>query len=50
MWPDTEEGLKNTMEDVSKRAATYNRKIDFGLRIHVIVEAFNAKTDFQTGS
>ena len=38
MWPDTEEGLKNTMEDVSKRAASYNRKIDFGLRIHVIVE------------
>jgi alkanesulfonate monooxygenase len=38
MWPDTEEGLKNTMKDVSDRAAAYNRKIDFGLRIHVIVE------------
>jgi alkanesulfonate monooxygenase len=38
MWPDTEEGLKNTMKDVSKRAAAYNRKIDFGLRIHIIVE------------
>jgi alkanesulfonate monooxygenase len=38
MWPDTEEGLKNTMKDVSDRAAAYNRKIDFGLRIHIIVE------------
>lgn len=37
MWPDTEEGLKKTMEDMSARAATYGRKIDFGLRVHVVV-------------
>jgi alkanesulfonate monooxygenase len=48
MWPDTEEGLKSTMEDVSKRAATYNRKIDFGLRIHVIVEENEEQARFST--
>jgi len=38
MWPDTETGLKATMEDVSLRAAAYGRKIDFGLRIHIIAD------------
>ena len=37
MWPDTEEALFESMQDLSKRAATYGRCIDFGLRIHVIV-------------
>lgn len=37
MWPDTEENLKSLMQDMSDRAATYNRQIDFGLRVHVIV-------------
>ena len=37
MWPETEERLQKTMTDLSNRAATYNRKIDFGLRIHMIV-------------
>lgn len=37
MWPETEELLYATMQDVSQRAARYGRTIDFGLRIHVIV-------------
>ena len=37
MWPDTEENLRGHMEDLSTRAAAYNRKIDFGLRVHMIV-------------
>lgn len=37
MWPDTEEGLASTMEDMSKRAAAAGRVLDFGLRIHVVV-------------
>lgn len=37
MWPETEERLAQTMELVAKEAALYNRTIDFGLRIHVIV-------------
>ena len=37
MWPETEERLQETMTDLSYRAAAYNRKIDFGLRIHMIV-------------
>lgn len=37
MWPETEDRLANTMRDLSERAKKYNRKIDFGLRIHLIV-------------
>jgi len=37
MWPDTEQGLEATMRDMSARAAKHGRKIDFGLRVHVIV-------------
>lgn len=37
MWPEPEERLRETMADVSARAAEYGRTIDFGLRIHVIV-------------
>jgi alkanesulfonate monooxygenase len=37
MWPDTEEGLKKTMQDVSAKAQHFNRTVDFGLRVHVIV-------------
>ena len=37
MWPETEERLLETMGDLSERAAAYGRKIDFGLRIHLIV-------------
>lgn len=37
MWPETEERLQATMEGMSARAAAHGRKLDFGLRIHVIV-------------
>ncbi|MGB0387322.1 MAG: LLM class flavin-dependent oxidoreductase [Ardenticatenaceae bacterium] len=37
MWPDTEENLRGHMTDLSTRAAAYGRKIDFGLRVHMIV-------------
>ena len=37
MWPETEAALGATMREMSNRAAAYQRKIDFGLRIHVIV-------------
>lgn len=37
MWPETEVQLAETMRDMSRRAAQFNRTIDFGLRIHVIV-------------
>lgn len=37
MWPETEEMLYATMQDVASRAARHGRSVDFGLRIHVIV-------------
>ncbi len=37
MWPDTEDNLRGHMEDMTARAAAYGRKIDFGLRVHMIV-------------
>jgi alkanesulfonate monooxygenase len=37
MWPEPEENLAATMAELSQRAAAYGRKIDFGLRIHMIV-------------
>ncbi|MFM7358990.1 MAG: LLM class flavin-dependent oxidoreductase, partial [Sediminibacterium sp.] len=37
MWPETEEQIYATMQDMSHRAAAHGRQIDFGLRIHIIV-------------
>lgn len=37
MWPETEERLAETMSEMSHLAADFGRKIDFGLRIHMIV-------------
>ncbi|TDU81457.1 alkanesulfonate monooxygenase [Prosthecobacter fusiformis] len=42
MWPETEERLMETMRGMSEKAAGYGRKIDFGLRIHVIVRETEA--------
>jgi alkanesulfonate monooxygenase len=42
MWPETEERLAETMRDMSRRAASFGRTIDFGLRIHVIVRETEA--------
>jgi alkanesulfonate monooxygenase len=46
MWPDTEEGLFESMQDLSNRAAAYGRSIDFGLRIHVIVRETEEEARF----
>ena len=37
MWPETESRLEELMRNMSEKAAGYNRDLDFGLRIHVIV-------------
>ena len=37
MWPETEDRLAETMRDMSRRASGYDRAIDFGLRIHMVV-------------
>ena len=37
MWPETESRLEELMTNMSNKAATFGRKVDFGLRIHVIV-------------
>lgn len=37
MWPATEDVLQQQMETMSQKAADYGRKVDFGLRVHVIV-------------
>jgi alkanesulfonate monooxygenase len=37
MWPDTEENLLGHMRDLEARAAAYGRKIDYGLRVHMVV-------------
>lgn len=37
MWPETEKKLAELMTTMSNKAAEYDRTVDFGLRIHVIV-------------
>ena len=37
MWPEPEDSIYATMQDMSERAAAYGRTVDYGLRIHVIV-------------
>ncbi len=37
MWPETMSNLRTLMENMSAKAASYNRKVDFGLRVHVVV-------------
>ena len=37
MWPETEGRLAELMKNMSDKAAQYNRTVDFGLRVHVIV-------------
>ena len=43
MWPEKEESIYATMQDVSARAARHGRTIDFGLRIHVVVRETEAE-------
>lgn len=37
MWPEPEENIYETMQDVAQRAEKYGRQVDFGFRVHVIV-------------
>ena len=43
MWPETEESLMATMQDVSARAERHGRTLDFGLRVHVVVRETEAQ-------
>lgn len=43
MWPDTEENLLGHMQDLSDRAEKYDRTIDYGLRVHMIVRETEAE-------
>lgn len=43
MWPETEENLKVLMTNMSEKAAGYNRTVDFGLRVHVVVRETEAE-------
>lgn len=37
MWPETETRIAELIQNMSDKAAKYNRVVDFGLRVHVIV-------------
>ena len=37
MWPETEKKLQGLMDIMTKKANDYGRKVQFGLRVHVIV-------------
>ncbi len=43
MWPETEGRLQELMQNMSDKAASYNRTVDFGLRVHVIVRETEAE-------
>jgi alkanesulfonate monooxygenase len=48
MWPEPEESIYATMQDMSQRAADYGRTIDFGIRLHVIVRETEAEAKAYT--
>jgi alkanesulfonate monooxygenase len=43
MWPEPEQSIYATMQEMSELAANYDRIIDFGLRVHVIVRETEAE-------
>jgi len=43
MWPETKEVLAQRMRDVHARAAKYDRILDYGLRVHMIVRDTQAE-------
>lgn len=43
MWPETKEVLAQRMRDVHDRAAKYDRTLDYGLRVHMIVRDTQAE-------
>ena len=43
MWPETEEKLQGLMNNMTQKAASYNREVAFGLRVHVVVRETEAE-------
>ena len=43
MWPEPEDQLAQRMRDVNAVAARYNRTLDYGLRVHMIVRDTEAE-------
>jgi alkanesulfonate monooxygenase len=43
MWPETEQMMAQTIRSLSAQAAAHGRRIDFGLRIHLIVRETEAE-------
>ena len=43
MWPETENRVRETMQDMSRRAEKHGRTLDFGYRVHVIVRETEAE-------
>ncbi len=43
MWPETKEALAGRMRDVNAVAERYNRTLDYGLRVHMIVRDTEAE-------
>jgi alkanesulfonate monooxygenase len=43
MWPEPEESIYATMQEMSDRAAAHGRTMDFGMRLHVIVRETEAE-------
>ena len=43
MWPETKEDLAQRMIAVNERTAHYNRTLDYGLRVHMIVRDTEAE-------
>ena len=43
MWPEPEENLAQRMRDVNAVAERYNRTLDYGLRVHMIVRDTEAE-------
>ncbi|MCF2870379.1 LLM class flavin-dependent oxidoreductase [Octadecabacter sp. G9-8] len=43
MWPEPEDQLKQRMRDVNAVAEKYNRTLDYGLRVHMIVRDTEAE-------
>lgn len=43
MWPETKDVLAQRMRDVHARAAAHGRRLDYGLRVHMIVRDTEAE-------
>lgn len=43
LWPDVEQRLEQVRNDIAERATKHGRKLDYGLRIHVIVRETEAE-------